>query len=82
MVGKSRPSSLSPGPLSGLYRDLVAGTIDRRTFLARSAALGVVPAFAGMLAGRAGAQEVLASPGATPDASPVADAGTRPEFGT
>ena len=60
--------------LSAMYRRLVDGDIDRRSFLLRAAALGVAPGFAGMLAHRAAAQ--------TPEASPVAVSGQRPEFGT
>ncbi len=63
------------GSLSGIYRDLVSGALDRRSFLARAAALGVAPGFAGMIAHRAGAQSAESSP-------VVAQAGKRPDFGT
>lgn len=75
----SQPNSRSSGgPLSRLHTRLRNGEIDRRRFLQAATAMGVLPAFAGMLANRAVAQ----TPAASPEASPVVEVEGRPEIGT
>lgn len=65
------------GPLRELYDSYKAGTIDRRSFAQGATALGLTAPVIAFL-GNQGA----AAQDATPDASPVGEALTRPEIGT
>jgi peptide/nickel transport system substrate-binding protein len=66
-----------PGGLKQAFDQLVAGQLDRRQFMARATALGIG---AGSVA--AILQHPAVAAQATPEASPVATAFTRPDAGT
>jgi peptide/nickel transport system substrate-binding protein len=65
------------GPFSDLYERMLRGQVSRRGFLERALALGMaLPVAQAILVSTAGAQQ------ASPEASPVASAGVRPDSGT